>query len=110
MSKILCKTSEIEDPGSKGFELKIKRKTQAIFVVHKDGEFFAYYNDCPHTGATLEWQEDQFLDLDKALIQCTTHDALFLIDSGECIAGPCVGDALKSLPLSVIDDTLYLDI
>ena len=110
MSHILCKTSDIEDPGSKAFELKIKRKTQAIFVVHKEGEFFAYYNDCPHTGATLEWQEDQFLDLDKALIQCATHDALFIIDSGECIAGPCVGDALKSLPLPVIDDTLHLDI
>jgi len=110
MSHILCKTSDIEDPGSKGFELKIKRKTQSIFVVHKDGEFFAYYNDCPHTGATLEWQEDQFLDLDKALIQCATHDALFMINSGECIAGPCVGDTLKSLPLSIIDDTLHLDI
>jgi len=110
MSHILCKTSEIEDPGSKGFELKIKRKTQSIFVIRKDGEFFAYYNDCPHTGATLEWQEDQFLDLDKALIQCATHDALFMIKSGECIAGPCVGDTLTSLPLSVIDDTLHLDI
>lgn len=110
MSHILCKTSDIEDPGSKGFELKIKRKMQSIFVIHKDGEFFAYYNDCPHTGATLEWQEDQFLDLDKALIQCATHDALFIINSGECIAGPCVGEALTPLPLSVIDDTLHLDI
>ena len=110
MAHILCKTTDIEDPGSKSFEVKIKRKTQSIFVVHKNGEFFAYYNQCPHTGASLEWQQDQFLDLDKALIQCATHDALFIIDSGECIAGPCVGDTLQSLPITIDADVIQLDL
>ena len=110
MIHILCKTSDIEDPGSKSFEIKIKRKTQPICVVHKNDEFFAYYNKCPHTGASLEWQEDQFLDLDKALIQCATHDALFTIDSGECIAGPCAGDSLQTLPISVHGDEIHLNI
>jgi len=107
---ILCKTTDIEDPGSKSFEVRIKHKTRSIFVVHKNGEFFAYYNQCPHTGATLDWQQDQFLDLDKALIQCATHDALFIIESGECIAGPCAGDSLKALPLSIEDNEVCLDI
>ena len=110
MSHILCKTSDIEDPGSKSFDVKIKRKTQSIFVVHKDGQFFAYYNNCPHTGASLEWQEDQFLDLDKALIQCATHDALFLIDSGKCIAGPCAGDQLSPLNITIKNDEIHLDV
>lgn len=110
MTHILCKTSDIEDPGSRSFEVKINRKTESIFVVHKNGEFFAYYNKCPHTGATLEWQEHQFLDLDKELIQCATHDALFMIDSGECIAGPCVGDNLETLTLSIQADELHLDV
>jgi len=107
---ILCKTTDIEDPGSKGFELKIKRNSHSIFVVHKNGEFFAYYNQCPHTGASLEWQENQFLDMDKALIQCATHDALFNINSGKCISGPCAGDSLQSIALSIKGDTLHLDI
>ncbi len=110
MTHILCKISDIEDPGSKSFDVKIKRKIQSIFVVHKDGEFFAYYNQCPHTGASLEWQQDQFLDLDKELIQCATHDALFLINSGKCIAGPCVGEKLQTLPLSIKTDEIHLDI
>ena len=109
MTHILCKTTDIEDPGSRSFEVKSGHKTQSIFVVHKNGEFFAYYNQCPHTGANLEWQEDQFLDLDKALIQCATHDALFLIDSGECIAGPCNGEYLQALPIRVVDNEIHLD-
>lgn len=107
---MLCKTTDIEDPGSKSFEHKIRRKTRAVFLVHKNAEFFAYYNECPHTGANLEWQEDQFLDIDKELIQCATHDALFLIDSGECIAGPCAGDTLTAIPLKIIGDEIHLDI
>lgn len=110
MAHILCKTNDIEDPGSKSFDIEINRKTQSIFVVHKNGEFFAYYNQCPHTGASLEWQEDQFLDMDKDLIQCATHDALFIIDSGECIAGPCVGDSLQGLPLTISAGNVQLDI
>jgi nitrite reductase/ring-hydroxylating ferredoxin subunit len=110
VTHILCKTTDIKDPGSKSFEVNIRRKTQVIFIVHKDGEFFAYHNKCPHTGASLEWQEDQFLDLDKALIQCATHDALFIIDSGECIAGPCVGDSLQALPVIIKNDEIHLDI
>jgi len=110
VTHILCKTTDIEDPGSKSFEVKIKHKNESVFVVHKNGEFFAYLNQCPHTGASLEWQENQFLDLDKELIQCATHDALFIIDTGECIAGPCAGDALQPLELSIEHDEIHLEI
>ncbi|MFV2005171.1 MAG: Rieske (2Fe-2S) protein [Gammaproteobacteria bacterium] len=110
MAHILCRTTDIEDPGSKSFEIEISCKIQSVFLVHKNGEFFAYYNQCPHTGANLEWQEDQFLDLDQELIQCATHDALFKIDSGECIAGPCTGELLKSIPIIITGTDIHLDI
>jgi nitrite reductase/ring-hydroxylating ferredoxin subunit len=108
MSTTLCKTTDIEDPGSKGFEVDIARKSTSVFVVHKDGQFHGYINECPHTGANLEWQEDRFLDMDNALIQCATHDALFMIDSGECIAGPCVGQSLKPVEIEVVGDEIRL--
>lgn len=81
---------------------------QSIFLVKKNGEFFAYFNHCPHTGANLEWQEDQFLDIDKELIQCATHDALFLIESGKCIAGPCNGERLRPVPLEIKGDAVHI--
>lgn len=109
MARFLCKTTDINDPGSKGFEIKTGRKTTELFIVHKDGRFFAYIDSCPHTGAPLEWQQDQFLDLDGELIQCAIHDARFLIESGDCIAGPCQGERLEALPLLIENDKIYLD-
>jgi len=59
-------------------------------------------------GSPLDWVEHQFLDADEALIQCAVHDARFIIDSGECISGPCYGESLQSLPIVVQDDGIYL--
>ena len=96
----LCQINEISDPGSRGFDVEHAGRMISLFVVHKDGMFHAYINRCPHTGVNLDWQEHQFLDLDTNFIQCSTHDALFEINSGTCISGPCVGDALTPIELN----------
>ena len=100
MKYTLCEINHIEDPGSRGFELRFNDAPLEIFVVHSNASLRAYVNSCPHTGANLDWQENQFLDLDRAFIQCSTHDALFEIDNGLCIAGPCVNQSLQALELS----------
>lgn len=90
----LCHVDDIEEGASKGFEVENKY----LFAVKKDAQLFLYYNYCPHLGTPLEWLEDQFLDADGALIQCSTHGALFLIENGTCIFGPCKGKRLKAIP------------
>jgi len=57
----------------------------------------AYLNQCPHTGIELNWMPGRFMDTDNLFIQCSTHGALFKPRDGECIAGPCQGDALTAL-------------
>ncbi|WP_051311485.1 Rieske (2Fe-2S) protein [Zooshikella ganghwensis] len=89
----LCTVDEIPPNTSKGFTVG----KQTIFVVNRAGQFHAYLNRCPHLGIRLEWQPDQFLDTDARLIQCATHGALFLIETGLCIAGPCAGQHLTKL-------------
>lgn len=93
-----------------GFDIPQGDGLLQLFVVHKDGQYQAFINSCPHTGVNLEWNEHQFLDLDNAFIQCATHDALFDIHSGKCVAGPCVGDNLTSVALSIHDGTIFAEI
>ncbi|MAD43627.1 MAG: hypothetical protein CMI02_02070 [Oceanospirillaceae bacterium] len=102
--RALCHTSEIAEGQSKGFEIE----GQAIFAVHKGGHFHVYRNQCPHLGINLEWLPDQFLDSEGALIQCAMHGALFLIDSGECVSGPCAGQSLTPLTSEVRDNQLWV--
>ena len=105
---LICPLDRLSDPGSYGFALDFEGERIEGFVVQRDGECFAYRNSCPHTGSPLDWVEHQFLDLDGALIQCSTHDARFLIDTGECVFGPCPGQSLEALHITLRDDAVYL--
>lgn len=86
----------------------VTRDITSAFAIKKDGEIYAYLNACPHIGVELNWQENQFLDSEGELIQCSTHGALFLIDSGECISGPCTGKCLQPIKLNIKPDGVYL--
>ncbi len=101
MSDTLCNINEIEEPGAKGFKLKQGRKERLLFVVKKDGQAYAYENECPHAGINLEWQEDDFLDANKEHIQCSVHGALFKIENGDCMGGPCNGAGLTPVAIAV---------
>ncbi|WP_437884646.1 Rieske (2Fe-2S) protein [Pseudomonas sp. LRF_L74] len=87
----LCAPGQLAEAQSRGFSLDERR----LIAVRKHGEVFVYHNRCPHRGVSLEWQADQFLDPSASLIRCAHHGALFLIDTGECVAGPCEGRSLK---------------
>ena len=89
----LCLYSDIPEGGAKGFEINGKK----IVACNYRENIYIYENSCPHRSIPLEWQPDQFLDYEKTFIQCATHGALFKIDTGVCIAGPCVDDKLNKI-------------
>lgn len=96
---ILCHSDEIAEGKSKGFQIE-----QAfLFAVKKNNTVYVYKNACPHLGIQLEWQADDFLDIDASMIQCSSHGALFRIEDGECLLGPCQGQSLIALEFSISD-------
>ena len=99
--RVLCRLEEIDDPGSMGVTLSTAAGLQDILVVRRGSQVYGYLNSCPHTGGPLDWVPGQFLDIDREHIQCATHDALFNIADGVCIAGPCSGDRLTVVPLAI---------
>lgn len=102
----LCAPDEVAEGQSRGFEIAEEK----LFAVRKDGQLYAYRNRCPHRGIPLEWLPDQFLDASASLIQCATHGALFLIESGECVAGPCAGQSLQELAIREDDQGIWVEL
>ena len=100
MEKI-CMTEEVLERESRAFDTL---KGTTIFVTQKDGCFYSYQNICPHLQTELEYLENQFLDQDREYIQCSTHGALFSVETGECISGPCLGDFLEKVNSEVHSD------
>jgi Rieske Fe-S protein len=45
---------------------------------------------------------------DGTVIQCYVHGALYEKETGHCIAGPCAGLALISLPVEIVGEYVLL--
>jgi len=100
----LCFCDDIPENSARGFEIN----DNSLFVVHYQKQFFVYLNRCPHMGVELNWSPDQFLTVDSNLIQCSTHGALFLIENGECVYGPCNGQSLQALDFQIVDKQIHV--
>jgi nitrite reductase/ring-hydroxylating ferredoxin subunit len=97
------------DPGSRGFTVTSGAGEKVeIFIVLKDGAFTGWLNHCPHKGMPLEWRPDDFLDDEGEHIICATHGAIFDIEDGSCLGGPCRGHGLSPVPLEQRGEILYL--
>lgn len=94
----LCKLEDVDDGQARGFELEIADQTLQIVCVRQADKLYTYKNSCPHTGVNLEWLPDQFLDDTQQYLVCSTHGALFQIEDGHCVAGPCAGESLQDIP------------
>ncbi len=105
---LLCQLDELEDPGTRGFQVQGPRGPAEIFLVRQGERIYAYLNSCPHTGGPLDWLPHQFLDLDRQTIQCATHDARFRIGDGICLSGPCVGQQLTAVEVVMRGRMIYL--
>ena len=97
MMHLLCRLEDLPDGGTREFEVVGRH----IFALREGETVRVYLNLCPHLGTPLNWEPDRFLDNEGAYIRCSNHGALFLKDSGECIAGPCRGMPLSSVPVSI---------
>ena len=102
--KFLCPSDSLAANSSLGFEIDGCK----LLAVRRDGVAYFYVNRCPHRGIPLEWQPDHFLDASASLIQCATHGALFLIESGECVTGPCAGESLAALACREQDGGIWV--
>jgi nitrite reductase/ring-hydroxylating ferredoxin subunit len=91
----LCSLNDIEE----GHSIEMVIQERPLFAVRKVNTIYAYWNICPHRGSPLNWSPNQFLTFDHQAIQCAFHGALFEIDSGLCILGPCNGDHLQPVDL-----------
>lgn len=91
-----------------GVEVNLNDSDIQCFLVYQKNSVYSYLNSCPHTGINLEWTPDQFLDSSNNFIQCSTHGALFDIEKGVCLRGPCVGDHLKIIENKVVEGNIYL--
>ena len=79
-------------------------------ILHRDaaGEVRAWLNVCPHAGRRLDWAPGQFLRGKDGLLVCAVHGASFELRHGQCVGGPCRGEALREVAVHCADGEVRL--
>ena len=98
----------IADGGFAEVEVTIDGDAESL-LLHRDGDHVrAWLNICPHAGRRLDWAPGQFLKSKDGLLVCAAHGASFELQRGECVAGPCRGEALRAVPVSIREGQVFL--
>lgn len=101
----LCALNDIEPGSSRGFDMDGNGRDN-FFVVRQGDQIYAWRNACPHLGyegSSMPWKKNAYLNK-RSQIMCSAHGALFEIESGVCVSGPCPGKQLTKENVQVGDD------
>ncbi|MCW5645066.1 MAG: Rieske (2Fe-2S) protein [Rhodoferax sp.] len=96
----LCHLDDLPCNGSRGFD-PLRTGQDSVLVVRQGEQLFAYADICPHHGTPMAWRKDAYLNGAGDRIVCAAHGAQFEIETGLCTLGPCLGQSLTSVPLTI---------
>ena len=91
------------DGKARNFVLQMRAGRFHGFVVRRGDTAVGYVDRCPHAGVPLAQQLDDYLTPSGEMIACSWHGALFTLDEGLCVGGPCIGQRLTPWPVVVAD-------
>ena len=105
---LVCGLADIDEDGATGLIAEVGGKQRNIIAIRRGGEVYAYLNWCPHAQGLLDHIEGRFFNGERTLLRCGVHGALFRIEDGYCVDGPCIGDSLTALKIEIRGGELYL--
>jgi len=109
MAVPILRVGELAPGHTKKFLLDCDGREIECFVLNVGGALHAFVNRCRHVPMGLDWVENQFFTEDGQFIQCATHGAYYVPDTGECIAGPPCGKSLVRVPIRIEDGVILGD-
>jgi nitrite reductase/ring-hydroxylating ferredoxin subunit len=104
----LCAADALTERGrAVVFDVLLYGAPARAFALRFDGRVVAYLNRCVHVPTEMDWQEGEFLDMDRRWIVCSIHGAHYEPADGHCVGGPCVGGRLTALQVQERDGEVY---
>ena len=99
----LCHLDDVPDGAARGFDPQHCGQA-SVLLVRRGHRLQGWLDACPHLGTPMAWRKDAYLNAAGDRIVCAAHGAEFELEHGGCTLGPCIGQALTPLALTVLED------
>jgi nitrite reductase/ring-hydroxylating ferredoxin subunit len=103
----LCRIDAIPDGEAVAVDVVLADGEESLIVFRQGQTVRAWRNVCPHAGRRLDWAPGKFL-ISRGTLICAVHGASFRTENGECVGGPCRGEHLRSVAVTVLDGGVFL--
>lgn len=104
----LLELDRLPDGAFAEVEANVGGDAESLILYREGDRVRAWLNVCPHAGRRLDWAPGEFLKSREGLLVCAAHGASFELQQGECVSGPCRGQALRTVPVIVRDGGVWL--
>lgn len=108
----LCSGREIGEGEARGFG-PLEGFDRKVILLRKNGVLHAWLDACPHysSGTPMAWKTDAYLNGGGTHVACHSHGALFEMDTGKCVLGPCLGQSLTRVKITVTEeDSVFAEV
>jgi len=108
--KIECGATGLKIGETRLFPYSIDGKNKQGFIIQTKLGLKAYENKCCHWPTSLDLGDGELYNEKLDRIQCKTHGATYILESGSCDFGPCVNGKLTELPLKQHENLVIITI
>lgn len=98
VSASLIDPSDLPERGLVALDVEIGGELASIIVDCDRSPRQAWRNCCPHQGRRLDYAPGRFL-IDRGQLVCASHGAVFRLEDGACVGGPCRGEHLARIEI-----------
>ncbi len=80
----------------------------SIILTRRGNHIAAFRNKCPHAGYPLQRADGRIVVQGGRYMVCGAHGASFTLEHGSCAGGPCNGDGLERVAVTIRDGFVSL--
>lgn len=105
--RVLPDARRLREADGVRFVVMVDGVSRDAFAVRFRSRAHAYVNSCRHVSLPLDFGDARFFDDAYDALVCCHHGARYRPETGECVAGPCLGGRLTPLALEERDGALW---
>ncbi|MBY0563114.1 MAG: Rieske 2Fe-2S domain-containing protein [Hyphomonadaceae bacterium] len=104
---VIASLAAVDDPGAAAVDVAYAGARVSVLLTRRGSSIAAFINRCPHAGYPLQCADGRVVVQAGRYIVCGAHGASFEIETGACAGGPCNGEGLTRIPITVRDATVF---
>jgi nitrite reductase/ring-hydroxylating ferredoxin subunit len=94
---------------ARGRFVRLSAGNGSVLVGRVAGSWRAYRNECRHRALPLDLGASTPMSDDGRFLLCNQHGALYRLEDGACVLGPCAGERLAPVGIAEDGGELVLD-